>query len=96
MLSLKVQILVSYCIFISNTFKNNLFMKNALCNLGAASRHFSLVLLKKSFHTWTTRWQRKVELAQFDDLISYKGDVAVARRVFVHWKYCILAFTYIS
>ncbi|KAL9984075.1 hypothetical protein ACROYT_G006331 [Oculina patagonica] len=57
---------------------------------GAASRHFSLELLKKSFHMWVTRWQRQVELAQFDDLINYKGDVAVARRAFVHWKYYIV------
>ena len=57
----------------------------------AARRHFSLVLLKKSFDIWITRWQRQVELSQFDDLISYKGDVATARRVFVNWKYCILA-----
>ena len=45
---------------------------------------------------WLTRWQRQVELSQFDDLISYKGDVAVARRAFVNWKYCILALTLIN
>ncbi|XP_020629170.1 uncharacterized protein LOC110066293 [Orbicella faveolata] len=61
----------------------------------AGRRHFSSVLLKRSFDIWVTRWQRQVELSQFDDLISYKGDVAVARRAFVNWKYCILALTLI-
>jgi len=56
----------------------------------AASRHFSLALMKKSFQIWVRRWQRQVELAQFEDLISYKGNVAVARRAFVHWKYYIV------
>lgn len=64
--------------------------------LDAASRHFSLILLKTSFQTWVTRWQRQVELAQFDDLISYKGNVAVARRALVHWKHCILANLYFN
>lgn len=55
----------------------------------AAGRHFSLILLKKSFQTWVVSWQRQLELAQFDDLITYKGNVAVARRVLIHWKHYI-------
>jgi len=51
--------------------------------------------MKKSFQIWVRRWQRQVELAQFEDLISYKGNVAVARRAFVHWKYCILTLLFI-
>ena len=64
-------------------------------NVGAAGRHFSSILLKRSFDIWVTRWQRQVQLSQFDDLISYKGNVAVARRAFVNWKYRILALTLI-
>ncbi|CAH3176689.1 unnamed protein product, partial [Porites evermanni] len=56
---------------------------------GAANRHFSFTLLKKSFHIWVTRWQRKLELAQFDDLISFKGNVAIARRAFIHWRHYV-------
>lgn len=64
-------------------------------HVDAARRHFLSVLLKRSFDIWVTRWQRQVELSQFDDLISYKGNVAVARRAFVNWKHCILALTLI-
>lgn len=68
-----------------NLFSVTLLLNNA----GAARRHYSFTLLKKSFLVWVERWQRQIELAQFEDLISFKGDVAVARRAFVHWRYCI-------
>ena len=55
----------------------------------AARRHFSSMLLQKSFTLWVVRWQRQTELSQFEDLISFKGNMAVARRAFVSWKYCI-------
>lgn len=55
----------------------------------AARRHFSSMLLQKSFTLWVVRWQRQTELSQFEDLISFKGNMAVARRAFVSWKYYI-------
>lgn len=64
-------------------------------HVDAARRHFTSVLQQRSLDIWVTRWQRQVELSQFDDLISYKGYVAVARRAFVNWKYCILDLTLI-
>lgn len=57
---------------------------------GAASRHYSFTMLRKSFVFWVERWQREVELAQFDDLVSFKGAVAVTRRVFIHWKHYVV------
>lgn len=80
------------CCWNTNQVKWDLWCIKTILNLyqDAAGRHFSFILLKKSFQTWVARWQRQVELAQFEDLITYKGNVAVARRVLVHWKHCIL------
>lgn len=47
------------------------------------------MLLQNSFTLWVVRWQRQTELSQFEDLISFKGNMAVARRAFVSWKYYI-------
>ncbi|XP_029212912.2 protein SFI1 homolog [Acropora millepora] len=52
----------------------------------AAHRHHSVALLQKAFTLWVARWQRQTELSQFEDLISFKGNVAVARRAFIMWK----------
>ena len=56
---------------------------------GAAHRHHSVALLQKAFTLWVARWQRQTELSQFEDLITFKGNVAVARRAFIMWKHCI-------
>ena len=47
-------------------------------------------LLLRTFEGWVARFERVQEIAKFQELIVERGLLAVKRRAFQHWRYCIL------
>ena len=58
-----------------------------------ASKHHSLVLVSKVIGCWKSRYVRARQLADFQELVSVKGQLALLRRTLWKWKFCILACT---
>ena len=57
---------------------------------GVASEHYNLVLAVKVFGCWKSRYIRARQLADFQELVSVKGQLAILRRAMWRWKFCIL------
>ncbi len=47
-------------------------------------------LVSRVFETWRERFERAQEITLFQELVVERGQVAVKRRAFQHWKLCIL------
>lgn len=56
----------------------------------SALRFHRLNKIRDAFLTWKILWGRKRELMQFEDTVQCKGNDARKRRIFNHWKHCIL------
>ena len=57
---------------------------------GVASEHHNLVLMVKVFGRWKSRFVRARQLADFQESIAIKGQLAILRRAMWKWKFCIL------
>ena len=56
----------------------------------SAIRFHRLNKIRDAFVKWRILWGRKRELMQFEDTVQCKGNEARKRRIFNHWKHCIL------
>lgn len=54
-----------------------------------ASEQYNLVLAVKVFGSWKSRYIRARQLADFQELVSVKAQLAILRRVVWRWKFCI-------
>ena len=61
---------------------------------GIASEHHNLMLAVKTFSCWKDRYFRARQLAEFQELVYVKGQLATLRRALWKWKFCILHFLY--
>ncbi len=54
-----------------------------------ATRAYCSKLVSSVFDSWRDRLERVRELAMFQELVVERGQVAVMRRAFQRWKFCI-------
>ena len=45
-------------------------------------------IVSRTFQRWRDSYERSVEMAQFQELVTEKGAMAKTRRAFLHWKKC--------
>ena len=57
---------------------------------GEAENFRTTLSLTRYFDTWSVRYLRARQVAQFAELVTRKGIIARERRAFVYWKLCIL------
>ena len=54
-----------------------------------AVEHHANGLVVKIFTCWKMRYFRARQIEEFQELVESKGKVAILRRVFGYWQYCI-------
>ena len=61
----------------------------------AVQAHNSALLLQ-FFTKWKGQFLESRRIAEFKDLIMSRSRLAICRRTFCHWKFCILQLTTVS